>query len=124
MLQFSTDLVPVSDRFDAWQWNAQKDCGDCSFRFPRNPSFHGSIEGRTVGQLQLTQFSSSPLSFQKMPLETARAADASYIVITQLLGTQSYRQGDALTVLRPQDSTVVHSAAPWSSDSPEDCARL
>src|SRR5262249_38130535 len=124
MLQFSTDLVPVSDRFDAWQWNAQKICGECRFHFPRNSSFHGSIRARTVGHLQLTQFSSSPLSFQKMPLETAMSGNGAYIVITQRRGTQSYRQGSAVTVLKPHDTTMISSAVPWSSDSPEDCARL
>lgn len=124
MFQFSTDLIPASDRFDAWQWNAQKICGDCRFHFPRNSSFHGSIRARTVGQLQLTQFASSPLSFQKTPLDTALSANISYVVITQLQGTQSYRQGNLSTVLKPHDTTVINSALPWSSDSPEDCARL
>ncbi len=124
MLQFSTNLVPVSDRFDAWQWNAQRICGDCRFRFPRNLPFHGSIEARKMGHLQLTRFSSSPLSFEKTPLDTAISGNISYVVITQLLGTQSYRQGNVVTVLKPHDTTVINSAFPWSSDSPEECARL
>src|SRR5438270_494322 len=124
MLQFSTDLIPASDRFDAWQWNAQKICGDCRFEFPRNSSFRGSIWTRTVGQLQLTQFKSSPLSFQKTPLDTALSGNICYVVITQLHGTQSYRQGNLSTVLKPHDTTVINSALPWSSDSPEHCARL
>ena len=122
MLQFSTDLVPVSDRFDAWQWNAQKICGDCRFHFPRNSSFSGSIRARNVGELRLTQFSSTPLSFEKRPLDTA--GNSCFIVITQLQGTQSYRQGNVATVLKPRDTTLISSALPWSSDSPEDCARL
>ena len=124
MLQFSTDWVPLPDRFDAWQWNAQKICGDCRFRFPRASSFHGSIRARTIGHVQLTQFSSSPLSFQKNPLDTTLSENASYVVITQLKGTQTYSQRHAVTVLKPRDTTIIHSAIPWSSDSPEDCARL
>lgn len=124
MLQFSTDLVPASDRFDAWHWNAQKICGDCHFRFPNTSRFHGSIEARPFGQLQFTRFSSSPLSFQKTPLYTVSSENVSYIVITQLQGTQSYCQGKAIVVLTPCDSTVLDSSLPWSSDSADPCARL
>lgn len=124
MLQFSTDWVPLSDRFEAWQWNAQKICGDCRFRFPRISSFHGSIRARTIGHLQLTRFSSSALSFRKNPLDLPLFENISYVVITQLRGTQAYSQGDAMTVLQPRDTTIINSAIPWSSDSPEDCARL
>jgi AraC family transcriptional regulator, positive regulator of tynA and feaB len=121
---FSTDLVPISDRFDAWQWNARQICGDCRIRFPKRSRFHGSIDARRVGELQLTRFSSSPVSFQKTPLETAASGNGSYIVITQLEGVQSYSQGNGVTVLEPGDSTVINAAVPWSSDSPSECARL
>src|SRR5712672_251502 len=40
---FSTDLVPVSDRLEAWLCNAKPTCGDCRFHFPRCLPFHGSI---------------------------------------------------------------------------------
>ncbi|PYT73822.1 MAG: hypothetical protein DMG39_05320 [Acidobacteria bacterium] len=33
--KFSTDLVPVSDRLEAWRCNAQKICGDSRFQFPK-----------------------------------------------------------------------------------------
>lgn len=45
---FSTDLVPVSDRLEAWRWNAKQICGDCRFQFPKRFAFHGSIEARRV----------------------------------------------------------------------------
>lgn len=124
MSHFSTDLVPVSDRFDAWQWNARKICGDCHIRFPRRAPFHGSIDARRVGELPLTRFSSSPLSFQKTPVEAAASGNGSYVVITQLDGVQNYSQGNASIVLKPGDSTVINSALPWSSDCPSECARL
>ncbi len=90
MLQFSTDLIPASDRYDAWHRNAQKICGDCRFRFPNTSLFHGSIEARPFGQLQFTRFASSPLTFKIRPLHTVSSESPSYIVSTQLQGTQSY----------------------------------
>lgn len=88
---FSTDLLPASDRIDAWQWNAQQICGDCRIRLPK-VSFHGSIEIRNVAGLPLTRFSSSALSFWKWPFDSANAPSRSCVVITQVAGTRQYLQ--------------------------------
>ncbi len=121
---FSTELVPVADRRDAWHSRARQICGECRFQFPKRYTFHGSIDCRKVGGLDFTHFSSSPLSFMKFPSETARAENRFCIVVTQLKGAQRYRQGGAAVVLHPGDSTMIDSELPWSSDSPDECARL
>src|SRR5215831_18258482 len=105
---FSTDLLPASDRIDAWQWNAQQICGDCRIQLPKN-KFRGSIEKRHVADLPLTRFSSTPLSFWKWPLETVTAENRSCIVITQIAGVRRYLQNGAEILLRPGDSTVIDS---------------
>jgi AraC-like DNA-binding protein len=120
---FSTDLLPASDRIDAWQWNAQQICGDCRIQLPK-VSFHGSIEIRHVAGLPLTRFSSSPLSFWKWPCDTVNSENRSCIVITQIAGVRRYLQGGASVLLRPGDSTVIDSARPWSSSCGTDCVRL
>jgi AraC-like DNA-binding protein len=120
---FSTELVPASDRVDAWQWNAKQICGDCRIRFPKS-SFHGTIDVRDVGGLRLTRFSSSPLSFAKWPCDTRSPENRFCIVITQIFGVRSYRQDGASVLLNPGDSTVIDSGSPWSSSCCTDCARL
>lgn len=120
---FSTDLLPVSDRIDAWQWNAQQICGDCRVRLP-NSSFHGSIEVRNVGGLPLTRFSSSALSFSKWPFEVATSANRSCLVITQISGARRYSQGGEDVLLHPGDSTLIDTSVPWSSNCETDCVRL
>jgi len=120
---FSTDLLPAADRIDAWQWNAQQICGDCRIRLPRSP-FHGSIEVRHVGDLPLTRFSSSPLSFWKWPLDTANAENRSCIVITQIAGVRRYLQNGTDLLLKPGDSALIDSGSPWSSSCGTDCVRL
>ena len=120
---FSTDLLPASDRIDAWQWNAQQICGDCRVRLPKT-SFHGSIEIRNVGGLPLTRFSSSALSFWKWPFDMATPQNRSCLVITQLAGARQYSQGDERVMLRPGDSTVIDASLPWSSNCETDCVRL
>jgi AraC family transcriptional activator of tynA and feaB len=120
---FSTELVPASDRVDAWQWNAKQICGDCRIRFPK-ASFHGTIDVRDVGGLRLTRFSSSPLSFSKWPCDTLGPENRFCIVITQIFGVRSYRQDGASVLLNPGDSTVIDSGSPWSSSCSTDCARL
>ena len=120
---FSTDLVPASDRIDAWQWNAQKICGDCRIRLPK-ASFHGSIEIRHVAGLQLTRFSSSALSFWKWPFDTATPQNRSCLVITQVAGSREYSQGHEKVLLRQGDSTVIDASMPWSSSCETDCVRL
>ena len=120
---FSTELLPVSDRIDAWQWNAQQVCGDCRIQFPSN-SFHGSIEIRHASKLPLTRFSSSPISFWKWPQDTVSTQNGSCIVITQLAGARRYRQGGEEVLLKPGDSTIVDSACPWSSTCETNCVRL
>ena len=120
---FSTELLPASDRIDAWQWNAQQICGDCRIRLPKS-SFHGSIEIRQVGGLRLTRFSSSPLSFWKWPVDTLNAENRSCIVITQVAGVRRYLQNGADVLLKPGDSTVIDSGRPWSSSCGTDCVRL
>lgn len=119
---FSTDLLPASDRIDAWQWNAQQICGDCRIRLPRT-SFHGSIEIRGVAGLRLTRFSSSPLSFWKWPLDSANFT-RSCLVITQIAGCRQYSQDGTEVLLKPGDSTVIDAALPWSSSCETDCVRL
>ena len=109
---FTTDLLPDSDRIDAWQWNAQQICGDCRIQLPRS-SFHGAIEVRHVGGLPLTRFSSSPLSFWKWPSETTSKDNRSCIVITQLAGNRRYMQNASSVLLNPGDSTLM-----WRSDTP------
>ena len=121
---FSTERIPVSDRVDAWQWRAQQICGDCHIQLPRRCSFHGSIDSRRVGGLQLTRFASSSLSFRKCPAETATAENRCCIVITQLKGVRHYSQNGNSVTLRPNDSTIVDSGLPWSSSCPTECARL
>jgi len=120
---FSTDLLPASDRIDAWQWNAQQICGDCRIRLPK-VSFHGSIEIRNVAGLPLTRFSSSALSFWKWPFDSANAPSRSCVVITQIAGTRQYLQDGAEILLRPGDSTIIDTAVPWSSTCDTDCVRL
>jgi AraC-like DNA-binding protein len=120
---FSTDLLPASDRIDAWQWNARQICGDCRIQLPKS-SFHGAIEIRHVGGLPLTRFSSSPLSFWKWPSETATPDNRSCIVITQLAGVRRYVQNGNSVLLNPADTTLIDSGRPWSSNCGTDCARL
>jgi len=120
---FSTDLLPVSDRIDAWQWNAQQICGDCRVRLPK-ASFHGSIEIRNVGGLPLTRFSSSALSFSKWPFDVTTPQNRSCLVITQIAGARQYSQGDEEVLLRPGDCTLIDSGVPWFSTCETDCVRL
>ena len=120
---FTTDLVPASDRIDAWQWNAQQICGDCRIQVP-TCSFHGAIEVRHFGGLRLTRFSSSPLSFWKWPSDAATPDNRCSIVVMQLAGIRRYVQSGSSVVLNPGDSTLIDSARPWSSTCGTDCARL
>ncbi len=120
---FSTEMLPASDRIDAWQWNAQQICGDCRFQLPK-ASFNGAIEIRLVGGLRMTRFSSSPLSFWKWPSETANPDNRSCIVITQLAGNRRYVQNGHDVLLNPGDTTLIDSGRPWSSICGTECARL
>ena len=121
---FSTDLVPVPDRLEAWRWNAQQICGDCRFQFPKRFAFHGSIEARRVAGLELTLFSCSEVSFQKFPVVKLNSESRACIVITQLAGVQRYDQNRKVAILKRGDTTLIDSGRPWSSDSQDDCARL
>ena len=120
---FSTELLPASDRIDAWQWNAKQICGDCQIRLPK-ASFHGTIDIREVGGLRLTRFSSSPLSFSKWPSDFASQENRFCIVITQFAGVRRYEQNGTSVLLQPGDSTLIDSAHPWLSSCSTDCARL
>jgi AraC family transcriptional regulator, positive regulator of tynA and feaB len=120
---FSTELLPVSDRIDAWQWNAKQICGDCRIRLPKS-SFHGTIDIREIGGLRLTRFASSPLSFSKWPGDTVSPQNRFCIVITQIAGVRQYAQNGASVLLNPGDSTVIDSGSPWTSSCLTDCARL
>src|SRR5215472_9964264 len=88
---FSTELLPASDRVDAWQWNAKQICGDCRVRFPK-VAFHGTIDAREVGGLRLTRFTSSPLAFSKWPGDWLTPDNRFCIVITQIAGARHYQQ--------------------------------
>lgn len=120
---FSTSMLPVSDRIDAWQWNAQQICGDCRFQRPKS-SFYGAIEIRVVSGLRMTRFSSSPLSFWKWPSETVNPDNRCCIVITQLAGNRRYVQNGGAVLLNPGDTTLIDSGRPWSSSCGTACARL
>lgn len=121
---FSTELVPVTDRLDAWLFKAKQICGDCRFQFPNRPAFNGCIERRTVAGLELTRFSSTPVSFAKFPVLSASSPDRSCIVITQLEGVRRYYQEGTRAVLQPGDTTLLDSGRPWSSDCAGRCSRL
>jgi AraC family transcriptional activator of tynA and feaB len=123
-VSFSTDLVPVSDRLEAWRWKAQQICGDSRFHFPKTFRFHGSIEARRVAGLEFTLFSSSALSFEKFPVVSLQSESRSCIVITQLAGVRRYCQDGKLAILKRGDTTLIDSGRPWSSDCQGDCARL
>jgi AraC family transcriptional activator of tynA and feaB len=121
---FSTDLIPVSDRQDAWLQNARQICGDCQFQFHKRFPFHGSIERRKIAGLELTLFSSSALSFNKFPPANLQPENRACIVITQLDGVREYSQAGKVAVLNKGDTTLIDSGLPWSSDCAGDCARL
>jgi AraC-like DNA-binding protein len=123
-LSFSTDLIRVSDRLEAWRYNAKQVCGDCRFQFPKVYAFHGEIERHKVAGLELTRFSSSPLSFSKFPTVGLQSDDRCCIVITQLEGVRRYTQNGAVAILKPHDTTLIDSGIPWSSDCPGECSRL
>jgi AraC family transcriptional activator of tynA and feaB len=121
---FTTDLIPVADRQEAWLSNAKQICGDCKFQFPKRFPFHGSIERRKVADLEMTLFSSSAVSFIKYPTVNLNSESRSWIVITQLAGLRRYCQDGKVAVLKKGDATLIDSGRPWSSDCPGDCARL
>jgi len=121
---FSTDLIPIADRLDAWLSNARQICGDCRFEFPRRHLFHGSIERRNIAGLELSRFSSSPISFAKFPVLSANSVDRYSIVITQLKGVRCYSQDGAMAILNPGDSTLIDSGHSWSSNCAGECSRL
>lgn len=121
---FSTDLIPVPDRQEAWLAKARQICGECKFLFPKRFSFHGSIERRKIADLEMTLFSSSPISFTKYPLAGLSSESRACIVISQLAGSRRYCQEDRVAFLRKGDTTLIDSGRPWSSDCPGDCARL
>ena len=121
---FPTDLVPIADRLEAWLCNARQICGDCRFEFPRRHVFHGSIERRNVAGLELTRFSSTPVSFAKSPVVSANSVDRCCIVITQLHGVRQYTQDGTTAILNPGDSTLIDSGHSWSSNCAGECSRL
>jgi AraC-like DNA-binding protein len=121
---FSTDLVPVSDRLDAWLDYAKQICGDCRFHFPKRLPFYGSIERRLLGGSAFTCFSSAPVSFVKFPAVTGVSENRDYIVITQLKGTRQYCQRGSIALLAPGDTTLIDAGQPWTSECAGDCARL
>lgn len=123
-LSFSTDLIRASDRLEAWRYNAKQVCGDCQFQFPKIYAFHGQIERRKAAGLELTRFSSSPLSFSKFPTVSLLSDDRCCIVITQLEGVRRYSQNGTVAILKPRDTTLIDSGIPWSSDCPGECSRL
>ena len=120
---FSTNLVPAADRRAAWEWNARRFCGDCRFHFPNRREFHGSIETKKLGNLELSLFASSSLSFTKFPIRTSHS-DSHCTVITQLQGDRTYSQNGRAVTLRAGDSTLIDSALPWSSECRGNCMRL
>jgi AraC family transcriptional activator of tynA and feaB len=121
---FSTEQVATSDRIDAWQWYARRFCGDCHFRFPNLRTFHGSIDSKKVGGLDLSLFSSTSLGFTKLPGGSRLPENRFYTVITQLEGIRSYSQNHTAVFLNPGDTTVIDAAVPWSSECVGHCARL
>ena len=122
--RFSTALVPASDRLEAWRLTAKQICGDSRFQFPKASHFHGSIERRTLADLEFTCFSSSPVSFAKFPVVSEHAEDRGCIIITQVEGVRSYCQDNATALLKPGDTTLVDSGHPWRSECDGNCARL
>ena len=121
---FSTDLIPVGDRIDAWRWKARQVCGTCQVQIPKRCTFSGSVDSRHLAGFEFVQFSSSPLSFVKSPAETANSPSRFAVVITQIAGRQRYEQESGFALLEPGDSTIMDSGRPWSSDSSESCVRL
>ena len=121
---FTTDLIPLPDRQEAWLSNAKQICGECKFQFPKCFPFHGSIERRKVADLEMTLFSSSAVSFNKYPSIDLNSENRSWIVISQIAGLRRYCQDGKVAVLKKGDATLIDSGRPWSSDCPGDCARL
>lgn len=121
---FSTELVPAPDRLDAWRSQAIQICGNSKFQFPRQQVFQGAIDRRVVGVLQVTQFSSTPVSFAKYPIVNSGAADRGCIIISQLKGVRHYAQAGNSVCLQPGDTTLIDAGRPWSSTCSSQCSRL
>ncbi len=121
---FSTDLVPAPDRLEAWRSYASLICGNSRFQFPRPYQFQGVIDRRMLGPLQISQFSSAPVSFAKYPSVSANAGDRGCIIISQLKGIREYCQNGSRVTLKPGDTTLIDGGRPWSSTCASHCSRL
>ena len=122
-LAFSTESIPIVNRNHGWQGKVREICGDCRFQFPKRYPFHGSIDIRSVGAMEIMRFASTPLSFTEFPSEAAESR-THCIVTTQLEGVRRYSQDGHAAVLEARDSTLIDCARPWSSESSGDSVRL
>lgn len=113
---FSTDSLPVEDRFDYWREERGRNLYGVTIELPREKrsAFHGEFRGRRIGAAVVSEMSASSYVVGRTPGDIARHAGDSLCVSMQVRGGGPLFVGDDhVASLGEGDIVVSYSDLPY-----------
>jgi AraC family transcriptional regulator, positive regulator of tynA and feaB len=111
---WTTDDVPLRQRFDYWSDAICRAVLNVSVVPPLTSAFHGHIATRRTPSVAYVSFASSAHSIVRDGAAAARAGEESYLISLQLGGRAHIRQGNDEVVLQGGGLTLVEGWRPFS----------
>jgi AraC-like DNA-binding protein len=114
LVQVDTVASPEGDRFDRWRDHVRDNHGGLGFSGADASSFAGSTVVQRAGDLQLVEFWSDQIRYDRTARAARSDADATVRVLVPRSGQFRVESGDDRLQLGPGAATVVSMATPFS----------
>ncbi len=108
----TNDVETKADRTALWHNYLHTRQGSVGLAFRSGEDFHSAAFAQEVGPLQIVEFQSDPLDYQRSQRNVRDDGDNSYRLLIPLEGKFEFAQGDSREIIQPGQLAFFHWGQP------------